>query len=151
MVFSGCISCEIHWEEAVGGTVPTARPHSALFALRTRGAEFTATPGTMKSQTLLGDRAHGTWYWSEEPSAHHMLLRIPGQNILKWKVRSRRTGGHAWWHWDLRVLTGDFPGGPVVKTLPSIAGGGRSIPGQRTKNPVVPLGQKPKHKREAIW
>ena len=78
MVFSGCISCEIHWEEAVEGTVPTARPHSALFALRTRGAEFTATPGTTKSQTLLSDRAHGTWYWSEEPSAHHMLLRIPG-------------------------------------------------------------------------
>ena len=29
----------------------------------------------------------------------------------------------------------DFPGGPVVKTLPSNAGGMGSIPGQGTKTP----------------
>ena len=52
---------------------------------------------------------------------------------------------------EIGVLTGDFPGGPAVKTLPSIAGGVPSIPGQRTKNPMVPLDQKPNHKTEAIW
>ena len=31
--------------------------------------------------------------------------------------------------------TRDFPGGPVVKTLPSNAGDVGSIPGQRTKKP----------------
>ena len=32
---------------------------------------------------------------------------------------------------------GDFPGGPVVKTLPSNAGGVGSIPGQGAKIPHV--------------
>ena len=32
-------------------------------------------------------------------------------------------------------LRGGFPGGPVVKTLPSSAGGAGSIPGQEAKIP----------------
>ena len=32
-----------------------------------------------------------------------------------------------------KETTGDFPGSPVVKTLPSSAGGMRSIPGQGAK------------------
>ena len=35
-------------------------------------------------------------------------------------------------------LTGDFPGGPVVKTLPSNAVGVGSIPGQGIKIPHAP-------------
>ena len=37
----------------------------------------------------------------------------------------------------------DFPGGPVVKTSPSTAGGTGSIPGQGTKIPHV---SQPKNK-----
>ena len=40
----------------------------------------------------------------------------------------------------------DFSGGPVVKTLPSIAGGVSSIPGQGAKISA----KKPKYKMEAI-
>ena len=47
----------------------------------------------------------------------------------------------------------DFPGGPVVKTLPSNAGDTGSTPGQGAKIPHA-LGpkknQKTKHKTEAI-
>ena len=43
-----------------------------------------------------------------------------------------------------------FPGGPVVKTLPSNAGGEGSIPGQRAKIPHASGPKKLKHKTEAI-
>ena len=46
----------------------------------------------------------------------------------------------------------DFPGGPVVKTLPSNAGGAGSVPGRELRS-HIPRGQKknkPKHKTEAI-
>ena len=33
------------------------------------------------------------------------------------------------------MILGDFPGGPVVKNLPSNAGDAGSIPGQETKIP----------------
>ena len=33
------------------------------------------------------------------------------------------------------MMRGDFPGGPVVKTLPSSAGSAASIPGRRAKIP----------------
>ena len=42
----------------------------------------------------------------------------------------------------------DFPGGPVVKTLPSTTGGAGSIPGQGTKIPHALW--KWKHKPEPI-
>ena len=38
---------------------------------------------------------------------------------------------------------GDFPGGPVVKTLPSNAGGAGSIPGQEAESHIL-CGQKTK-------
>ena len=38
-------------------------------------------------------------------------------------------------NWVLKVLTRDFPGGPVVKTSPSNAGGAGSIPGRQAKIP----------------
>ena len=45
----------------------------------------------------------------------------------------------------------DFPGGPVVKTSPSSAGGAGSIPGQGAKIPQTSqLKKKTKHKTEAI-
>ena len=34
-----------------------------------------------------------------------------------------------------KIIVRDFPGGPVVKTLPSNAGGQGSIPGQGVKIP----------------
>ena len=37
-------------------------------------------------------------------------------------------------------ISRDFPGGPVVKTLPSSAGGVGSIPGQEVKIPQDPTG-----------
>ena len=43
----------------------------------------------------------------------------------------------------------DFPGGPVVKISPFSAEDVGLIPGQPTR-PHMPLGQKPKHKTEAI-
>ena len=39
------------------------------------------------------------------------------------------------WKTDLRTSKWDFPGGPVVKTLPSNAGGVGSIPGWEAKIP----------------
>ena len=46
---------------------------------------------------------------------------------------------------------GDFPGGPVVKTSPSNAGGAGSIPGRGAKiDPTCLAAKKPKHKTEAI-
>ena len=41
----------------------------------------------------------------------------------------------------------DFPGGPVLKTSPSNAGGKDSIPGWGAG---IPLSQKPKHKTETL-
>ena len=47
--------------------------------------------------------------------------------------------------------SGDFPGGPVVKTSPSNAGGTGLIPGQGGKIPHTSRPKKPKHKKtEAI-
>ena len=39
----------------------------------------------------------------------------------------------------------DFPGGPVVKTSPSNAGGAGSVLGQGTKIPQALWPKKPKH------
>ena len=44
----------------------------------------------------------------------------------------------------------DFPGGPVVKTSPSNAGGVGSIPDWGAKIPHASGPKKPKHKTEAI-
>ena len=45
----------------------------------------------------------------------------------------------------------DFPGGPVVGTLPSNAGGAGSIPGRGAGIPHASCPKKPKkHKREAM-
>ena len=44
----------------------------------------------------------------------------------------------------------DCPNGPVVKILPSNAGGAGSIPGQGTKIPHALQPQKSKHKTAAI-
>ena len=44
----------------------------------------------------------------------------------------------------------DFSGGPVVKTLPSNAGGAGSVSGGGTQNPTCLRVIKPKHKIEAI-
>ena len=46
-------------------------------------------------------------------------------------------------------MEGDFPGGPMVKTLPSNAAGVGSITGQGAKIPYL-MAKKPKHKTEAI-
>ena len=46
----------------------------------------------------------------------------------------------------------DFSGGPVVKTLPSNAGGTASIPGRGTKIPhAAQCGQKKKKKKESSF
>ena len=44
----------------------------------------------------------------------------------------------------------DFPGGPVVKTLPSNAGGAGSVPGGGAKIHMPPGQKKLKHQGEAI-
>ena len=44
----------------------------------------------------------------------------------------------------------DFPSGPVVKTLPSSAGGVGLIPGRGTKISHALWPKKPKHKTETI-
>ena len=43
-----------------------------------------------------------------------------------------------------KVLTRDFPGGPVVKTLPSSTGGAGSIPGRGAK---IPRASRPKKQK----
>ena len=43
---------------------------------------------------------------------------------------------------------GDFPGGPMVKTSPSYAGGVGLIPGQGAKIPFA--SKNPKHKTDAM-
>ena len=50
------------------------------------------------------------------------------------------------WHFE-KECRGHFPGGPVVKTSPSNAGGVGSIPDQRAK---IPHATRPKHKAERI-
>ena len=47
-------------------------------------------------------------------------------------------------------LMSDFPGGPLVKTLPNNAGGAGLISGQRIKVSICLMAQNPKHKIEAI-
>ena len=42
----------------------------------------------------------------------------------------------------------DFPGGPVVKTQPSDAGGMSSIPGQGDKIPTYLTAEKPEYKQQ---
>ena len=49
-----------------------------------------------------------------------------------------------------RFCWGDFPGDPVVKTLPSNAGRVDSIPSWGTKIPQTSQPKKPKHEIEAI-
>ena len=44
----------------------------------------------------------------------------------------------------------DFPGGPVVKHLPSNAGDAGSIPGQRTKIPHAEEQLSPRHNKEPM-
>ena len=44
----------------------------------------------------------------------------------------------------------DFPGGPVVKTSPSNAGGTGWISGRRAKIPHVLEAKNPKHNKKAI-
>ena len=46
--------------------------------------------------------------------------------------------------------TGDFTGGPVVKTWPSNAGGAGSISGWGAKIPICVAAKKAKQKTEAI-
>ena len=46
--------------------------------------------------------------------------------------------------------TWDFPGGPVVKTSPSNAGGAGLIPGWRAKIPHASGSKKPKQKAKAV-
>ena len=48
------------------------------------------------------------------------------------------------------LSTGDFPGGPVVKTLPSNAGGEGSIPGWGAKIPHASWPESQNIKKEAI-
>ena len=52
------------------------------------------------------------------------------------------------WHFE-KECRGHFPGGPVVKTSPSNAGGVGSIPGLGAKSPRCLATQKAKHKMEA--
>ena len=47
-------------------------------------------------------------------------------------------------------MTEDFPGCPVVKTLPSNAGGMSSIPGWGSKIPHVTQGSKKKNKKPTL-
>ena len=60
---------------------------------------------------------------------------------------------HAYtWRWapgfHLEDKIRDFPEGPVVKTLPSNAGGAGSIPGREAKIPHASQPKKPKHKKK---
>ena len=60
------------------------------------------------------------------------------QQTVRWKG----TGENS----EMKInLRGDFPGGPVVKTLPSNAGGAGSIPGQEAKIPHASQQKKKKH------
>ena len=55
-------------------------------------------------------------------------------------------------HVNKNPTDGDFPGSPMVKTLPSNAGAAGLIPGQGTKIPHASwLKKKTKQKTEAIW
>ena len=65
------------------------------------------------------------------------------------------------YHWGLKIFllvfykeraySGDFPGGQVVKTLPSTAGDVGSIPGQGTKIPHASRPKKkPKYKTKTV-
>ena len=50
-------------------------------------------------------------------------------------------------HVILKINYRDFPGGPVVKTLPSNVGGAGLIPGQGAKMPHA-VAETPKHKNK---
>ena len=52
---------------------------------------------------------------------------------------------------SLKIRSSDFPGGPVVKTSPSNAGGEGSIPLWGAKIFHASWPKKPKHKTEAIF
>ena len=100
-----------------------------------------------------------TWH------SHILFLKC-----LKWYLASPHREGNKGWHhkargpgsrWerpDLVFLTPprpkkqllwDFPGGPVVKTLPSNAEGMGSIPSREAKIPHASWSKKPKHKTKA--
>ena len=50
-----------------------------------------------------------------------------------------------------RLRTWDFPGGPVMKTLPSSAGGTGSIPSQGAKTPIPPGPKEQNIKQKQYW
>ena len=50
----------------------------------------------------------------------------------------------------IKIIFRDIPGGPVVKTSPSNAGGAGSIPGRGAKIPHTSWPKETKHKTEAI-
>ena len=54
------------------------------------------------------------------------LCAVHGLCLLRTQSLLRKTG------FKQRNARGNFPGGPVVETLPSIAGGMGSVPGQGT-------------------
>ena len=50
-----------------------------------------------------------------------------------------------------RLRTWHFPGGPVIKTLPSIAGGTGSIPSPGAKTPIPPGRKEQNIKQKPHW
>ena len=66
---------------------------------------------------------------------HHISLPFHVPRVLGEPKRDEGQVMQAPWMLFARHLNRDFPGGPVVKTSPSNAGGAGSIPGQGAKIP----------------
>ena len=63
------------------------------------------------------------------------LYRRQGSRPSPWKRNEKKNGGGDLYSYNLNLIYEDFPGGPVVKTLPSDAGSASSVPGWEDKIP----------------
>ena len=80
-------------------------------------------------------------FWNYIYTRHSLVSRffMKFRNIswIDWFLKWLQSYLHFWSFLtlSLKSVLRDFPGGPVIKTLPSSAGGAGSIPGQGTKIP----------------
>ena len=92
---------------------------------------------SVSSSESVGPKWGGNDHVSSNQIAHNLsFVAWPTTGIPSWRDFSEPGEGL------FKITYWDFPGGPVVKTSPSNAGGAGSIPGPRAK---IPRASQPKN------
>ena len=143
---------ELHSQSWESGGYKVERIHRAECQ---RGESCTETKWGLFLSLQLG--TNQICEWGTHPSrgkdplerSRHTIFRLyTGPGIIH--VLSSQGGKILYYTDHQEECPWDFPGGPVVKTLPSNAGGVGSIPGQTARIPHASQPKKPKHKTEDI-